>query len=460
MAATAIVNATLIDGHGGPAVTSSALLFEGETIIAAGRGSDVVIPEGAAIVDASGQWIIPGILNGNVHLLDAWLMCGPGGVEYLSRWEGQLVDVNIEAAQVTLRQGVTSVFDTYNAIGPVLTARDRIAAGDAVGSRIFAAGNIIGMGGPFSVDFCAGARPHVSQTFANRMDALFAAGVGAELTQLNAKQVRPIIRDYIQRGVDMIKIAVSDHAVKVVGFDRTYLTFSEAVLEVMLDEAHSAGVPALSHTTHLESLRIAVELGFDVLIHGSMVGFHHIPDELVQRIVEKGPVVGIQAAPQAYGEKLMRNGHFFGPLLTNEIIDSNDRKIIAAGAPVMLGTDAGCTSHDVLHDLGEHGHSDRPWTLGLDHVVWAEAMVEKGMTPMQAIVGATNTVAKAYRKDRVLGSIAPNKLADFVLLDKDPLDNIRNLAAVHAVYKGGERVDRDALPATRLVTGDPIADPN
>ena len=345
MSHTAIVNATLIDGQGGNPVPNATILIEGNTFAAVGTAESVLVPDDAVVVDADGRTVIPGILNGNVHLIDGWLLCFPGGVEYLARWEGRLVDVIVEAAQVTLKNGVTTVFDTYNAVGPVLAARDKIAAGDAAGSRVFAAGNIVGMGGPFSVDFRAAARPHISRTFADRMDALFSAGVGSELMGLTANDVRPIIRDYLQRGVDMLKIAVSDHATGVVGFDRAYLSFSERVLETMVEEALDAGVPLLSHTTHLESLRIAVDLGFDVLIHGSMVGMHSIPQKQIDRIREKGLTVGIQTTTEAYIQKLIAAGNPFGYMLGG-VNAENERRIIAAGIPVMLGTDAGCTSHD------------------------------------------------------------------------------------------------------------------
>jgi len=82
-------------------------------------------------------------------------------------------------------------------------------------------------------------------------------------------------------------------------------------------------------------------------------------------------------------------------------------------------------------------------------------MVEKGMSPLHAISAATLNVARAYRKDDRLGSVEAGKLADFVLLDADPLTDIRNLRSITAVYKDGIAVDRAALPAQALVTGHP-----
>ncbi|MDT2006472.1 hypothetical protein FXW78_20550 [Rhodococcus opacus] len=69
------------------------------------------------------QMVAPGYINGNIHLLDGIMMMGIGGVEYLSRYEGSFVKVIEEGAQLTLRNGVTTVFDTWDARNPVLEAR-------------------------------------------------------------------------------------------------------------------------------------------------------------------------------------------------------------------------------------------------------------------------------------------------------------------------------------------------
>jgi imidazolonepropionase-like amidohydrolase len=82
-------------------------------------------------------------------------------------------------------------------------------------------------------------------------------------------------------------------------------------------------------------------------------------------------------------------------------------------------------------------------------------MVEKGMTPLAAITAATLNVARGYRKDHLIGSIEPGKLADFVLLDSDPLEDIRNLRAIADVYQAGRAVDRDNLPTHPMVTTHP-----
>ncbi len=447
----AITSATVIDGLGGPPRHDATVLVRDGRFVAVGADRSIAIPEDATVVDGRDRWLLPGFVNGNVHLLDGIMMMGIGGIEYLSRYEGQFHSVIEEGAQIALRSGMTTVFDTWNALEPVLVARDRIDAGEVAGARIFCAGNIVGMGGPFSADFHPAARRCISTTFANRMDRLFEAGVGHQLSHLPPSEVRPIIRDYLRRGVDMLKVAVSDHLIMTVGWDRTYLTFSERVLRVIAEETRAAGVPLLTHTLGLEALQIAVDLDAEVLIHATLTGQQPIPTELADAIAKKGLGCGMQTVTEAYQTHLETCGDpwaFYG----GGEHARNERLLIDAGARILLGTDAGCTAPDVLADLPPGGTDGRPWTLGEDHFLWAQGVVEKGMRPMDAILASTSNVARAYGKIDRIGTIEPGKLADLVVLDADPLADVRNLRRVAAVYKDGVLVDREALPNQPLVT--------
>lgn len=286
----------------------------------------------------------------------------------------------------------------------------------------------------------------------NRIDSLFEAGVGHQLSLLPNREVRPIFRDYLTRGVDMLKIAVSDHGMMTFGADRGYLTFSPRVLRTMLEEARDAGVPVLTHTLNIESLNIAVEMEADVLIHATLTGQQPIDHELVDEIVRKELWCEVQTVHDDYQRHLEANGSamsFYGGYAHA----ANERLLVEAGVQILMGTDAGCPSHDVLADLPANESHDRPWTLGNDHFHWAQGMVDRGMTPMDAIVAATSNVAKAYGKADLLGSVTEDRCADLVLLDDDPLADIRNLRSITAVYQAGVRVDRDALPVDPRVTG-------
>lgn len=449
-----ITGGTLIDGNGGTPVPHSTVVIENGEFSSVGPDGSIPTPEGATEIDATGKWILPGLINGNVHLMDGIMMMGVGGVEYLARFEGQYYKVIEESAQIALRGGVTTVFDTWDALKPVLKARDRIASGQAEGARIFAAGNIVGMGGPFSADFVMQARSIISNTFADRIDNLFDAGVGRRLSGLPPNEVRAIVRDYIAHGIDFLKVAVSDHLLGLLGFRAPYFTFSDRVLRVIVEEVRNAGIPLLTHTTSIESLNTAVDIDADLMIHATMTGQVPIPDETIDKILRKQLWSEIQPTTTAQQHFMDSTNHPFADF-SGGVHHENDVRMIKAGAPIVLGTDAGCSDPDVFNDLTEGERFERPWTLGEDHFVWLQAMVEKGMDPMAAILANTSNVAKAYKKIDLYGTVESGKVADLILLDADPIADIKNIRKISTVIKEGVVVDRDRLPIEPLVTAYP-----
>jgi len=449
-----VTGGTLIDGAGkNPAPDAVVHIVDGRFRTIARRG-EMSIPKGAEVIDASGGFILPGLMNANVHLLDGIMMMGIGGTEYLARFEGRLDDVIEEAAQIALRGGMTTVFDTWDALVPVLKVRDRINAGKAVGARIFAAGNIVGMGGPFSADFSMQSRKVISKTFADRIDNLFEAGVGRYLSTLPPNEVRPIIRDYIGRGIDFLKFAVSDHMIGLLGWRSPFFTFSDRVQRVIADEVRRAGIPLATHTTSVESLNTAVELEAEVMVHVTATGQAPIPEELLQRMARGRGWSEIQPTTRRFQSYLDRTNHPWAEY-AGGVHDENTIRLIKAKAPIILGTDAGCTDPDVLHDLPAEELIERPWSLGSDHVMWLKAMVEKGMAPMDAILASTRNIARAYGKDRELGTIEVGKIADLVIVAEDPLKDISNVSKLRSVVKDGVSVNFESLPTKRVVTDYP-----
>src|SRR5262245_57336396 len=148
---TVIVGATLIDGNGGAPIPDAAIVVDGARITAVGPRSAVAIPAGAQQVDARGRWIVPGLIDTNVHLS---LYGGQNDrYESMVRYQPRFDDIVLEAAQIDLSYGITTVRDSYGALAPLVNVRDRIARGEQVVSRILAAGNILGWSGPYSFSF-------------------------------------------------------------------------------------------------------------------------------------------------------------------------------------------------------------------------------------------------------------------------------------------------------------------
>src|SRR5439155_27250835 len=116
---TVIVGATLIDGNGGVPIPDAVLVVDGARITAAGPRSAVTIPAGARQVDVRGRWIIPGMIDTNVHLS---LYGGQNDrYESMVRYQPRFDDIVLEAAQIDLSYGITTVRDSYGALVPLVT---------------------------------------------------------------------------------------------------------------------------------------------------------------------------------------------------------------------------------------------------------------------------------------------------------------------------------------------------
>ena len=137
----AVVNGTVIDGTGNAPIKKSVVLIDDGRITAVGSKGEIAIPDGAELIDARGKYVIPGLMDANLHLsifVDT---------DLLIKYEGRYHEVIQESAQFTLKGGLTTVFDTAGPRAPLVKARDAINSGEVIGSRIFLAGNIIGYDG-------------------------------------------------------------------------------------------------------------------------------------------------------------------------------------------------------------------------------------------------------------------------------------------------------------------------
>src|SRR5207302_632219 len=260
----AIVGATIIDGTGAIPKPDGVILVEGERFSAVGAAGKVAIPEGATRIDATGKYVIPGLLDANVHLLlDV-------EAEPLVKYEGHYDDLIIEAAQLTLRNGVTTVFDTWGPRESLVRARDRVNHGESVGSRFFIGGNIIGFDGPFSSDFLQ--RGILSSEFVNRTNDAWEQGVGGDLLWRTPEQVGEHVRHYIARGgIDFLKYASSGHT------QERLIAFSPEAQRAIVDEGRKAGLIVQAHSTSVESLRLEIAAGVNLMQHCDVTGPEPIP---------------------------------------------------------------------------------------------------------------------------------------------------------------------------------------
>ena len=442
--ALVISGATVIDGTGRAPLKDAAIVIEGNRIAAVGAVRDIAVPRGARIIPAAGRFVIPGLMDSNVHLV------AQRTVQYLAQFENSFEGLIEEAAQVALMNGQTSVFDTWGPLQPLLNVRDRIRGGRTPGSRIFIAGNCIGMTGPFGLDMNpAEVVRSVSPAFARRINRLWEENVGADLAYMTPDQVRREVRAYIARGVDFLKYASSSH------LDSRFIVFSAEAQKAIVEEGHRAGLTVQAHTTTNESLRLAVEAGVDLVTHADDTGVFPIAEETVAVLADRRVFCGIIPKTRRRWSVEI-DGRAGGPgapadhrLL--EMRRRNQTTLIQAGVPLLLNTDGGLRHPDYLAQVPPADWVDFGAIIGEGYFRGCQGLAEMGVPPMEIILAGTRNVAAAYGLLDDLGTLEAGKLADLVVLDADPLEDIRNLRRISLVVKDGNVVDRDALPVKKIL---------
>jgi imidazolonepropionase-like amidohydrolase len=450
----AIVGATIIDGNGGPPIEDGVIVVEGKRIVSVGKRTDAAV-FAAKTIDARGKFVIPGLMDANVHLFGL-----AARLAMLLRYEGRYEDIIIESAQIALKSGLTTVFDTYGPRRYLMAVRDRINAGEVRGSRFFCAGNIVGFDGPLSVDFHAKAAELVSPAFANRINSIWVENVGRHLMWLPPDRVAEEIRAYCAKGIDFLKYGSSEHFNASAG---AFLAFSQYQQAAIVEEAHRAGITAQAHSMAVEGLRLAVEAGCDLVTHCNVTGPVPIPESTLELMAKRKTGAVIFPWTEK-GLAWIRENVTDLEWMLWQSTDINARNLIRSGAPLLLANDGVVIDQETLADpryaKGWMAAPEEESLIRLDtgHFYWFRAMEEKGCPPMQMLQAATRNIAVAYRKDKDLGTLERGKIADMVVLDKNPLAAAKNYRSIHMVIKEGAVVDRESLPENPIATK-PLAPP-
>jgi imidazolonepropionase-like amidohydrolase len=468
-AVTALVGGTVVDGNGGPPIADAIVLLGGARIIAVGPRSAVTIPSGATTIDEHGRWILPGLIDTNVHLS---LYGGQNDrYESLVRYQPRQEAIVLEAAQIDLSYGITTVRDSYGALVPLTKVRDAIARGEQTGARILAAGNILGWSGPYSFSFSRVMGPLT--LFQEQMNDFIAQGAGEELMAMTPQELRVAIDAYLDKGPDFLKFGGTSHF-----SEPTFIGFSAEAQQVIVEEGHRRQRFVETHATSVEGLRLAIAAGIDGIQHPELLDGRELPDDMIATIRDRGLICSMLASTitgpawkkhlktkdEAEKKRAEAEKDTARPAREKTTAErrkaaadtgaelesrrANARKLIRAGCRVTPGTDSYWAAAPELTRTPKTPEQDH----GIGTIFAIEGLVELGMTPSQAIVAATRNGAIAARGLKEFGTIEPGKRADLLVLTADPLADIGNLRRVAAVFKDGRAVDRDRLPATRILS--------
>ena len=399
----ALVGATLIDGTGRPAVSDATVLIDGSTIQAVGPRGAVEIPPGAEEVDLAGLTLLPGLIDTHDHLADK-------NYTLLSRWEieepASLAHLKTaKAIEDSLAAGYTTIRD---AGGLDAGFKQAIAEGLLNGPRLLTAVSIISPTGGIGD---RGAPSGHRTAFAT--DPMRPIGVAN-----GPEAVRSIVREMVRVGADVIKFATTGGASSRQGHGPMDIAFGPDEVKALVDEAEAHGKLTMCHALGGPGLRMCIEAGVGSVEHGCYLADD--PD-LLKMMADKNtfltPTFEVYefhstiSAPhiKARAETLFRTHQ------------DSLHKAVEAGAKITAGTDAGGFVHG-------------------DNAREIELMVERGLTPMQAIQTATGWAADCIGLAKEIGTVEKGKQADLLAVAGDPLKSVgvlRNKEAIKLVMKAG-----------------------
>jgi imidazolonepropionase-like amidohydrolase len=408
-------NFTLIDGNGGPPASGMAFIIDNGRIQWVGPAAQLRAPKAAEVIDLSGKYVMPGIIDLHVHL---------GATVDLDQRADLLTEANTEKDLKTYASyGVTAVLSMGTDKDIVIAMRDKQRAGRPTEARIFTAGEGFVFKGAY------GGLAGVNRGIANTAD------VDAAVAVLAAKKV------------DIVKLWMDDHLGEL-------LKMPYAVAKHIIDDAHKSNLLVSAHVFYLADAKVLTNDGVNGFAH--MVRDRPVDAELINTMKKHGTwqqaaTLSREASMFAYGKTpAFANDPFFTRGVSARVVstlkspeyqariagdphfrrypeflenaEKNLKRLADAGIPYGVGTDAGPPGR--FPGYAEH------WEM--------ELLVEAGLTPSQAIQAATRNGAQ-FLKAKDLGTLEKSKWADLIVLDKNPLADIKNTRTIHSVYIAGNR---------------------
>ena len=397
----------LADVDNGVLVENSFMIIEGEIIRAIGRQADMPgLDPMAEIHDYSDNFALPGLVNSHAHL------CLPADGRPLGTLPSQSDEVWLLTAaanaRLSLMSGVTTLRDCGDMHGVTFGLRTAIELGITKGPRLILSGPPLTMTGGHA----------------------WCWGLEADGTE----EITKATRQQLKHGADFIKLMATGGGTP--GSYPGSASYSIPELAAAVEVAHRIGKTVATHCRGIPGMENTIAAGVDQMEHGCC----ELPDGTLKfdpRLAEKMADAGMYVTPtiQLYRDWIVgiNQKKQEGDITPEEeerlqrMPYSFEEKLkalngfLAAGVRCVAGNDAGL-----------------PFTRFDQFWQELDAMVEGGMTSMQAIVAATKTPAEAMNLAQTIGSLEVGKQADIIIVDEDPTVNVRALSNVSFVMRAGE----------------------
>ena len=412
---------TLIDGTGAAPIADAAIVIQGQRIQAIGPSASVNKPAGAQTIDLTGKTVVPGIINLHGHV---------GNVKGLEQDRKHFSRQNvIDQLQTYASYGVTLTTSMGTDEDLMIEIRDERNRGAFEGARVMTA-----LQGFTTVAGYPTTAPGVK-------------GVAQEAA--SAAQARTWVDATAKKGADLIKMWVDGH-------HGAFQKVGPELYTAIIKQAHKHKKPTFAHVYELGDAKGLVRAGIDILGHSvrdadvdqefidlmkkngvfyaptitreqSTYVYHNPPawldDPFFTRSVDKATIEAVKTdlkKAQSPPEIVEQGRSDFAMAMKNA------RKLVDAGVKVAFGTDTGPPGR--FTGFFEH------WE--------AELMVEAGIKPMRVIEAWSKYSSQALRIDKQFGTLEKGKNADLLVLDANPLDDIRNTRKIHAVYIDGKKFEK------------------
>ncbi|WIG59215.1 MAG: aryldialkylphosphatase [Ktedonobacterales bacterium] len=417
VAETAVLRGmTLLDGTGRAPLEHALLAIRAGRIVYAGDAAGWQAQPGEPVteLDLTGRYVLPGLIDCHVHLAmdgaaDSKLQGDQG-------WSALLM---LKHAQNTLAAGITTVRDVGGRHGLEFAVRQAIQAGLWAGPRMALSGKLLS----------------ITSAGTEYYDGMYREADGPD-------EVRKAAREQLKAGADWIKVLATG-AVLTPGERPGAVQYGPDELRVAVEEAAKLGKPVAAHAHGIQGIRNAVAAGVRTIEHGTYL---HQDERTMAEMAERG----IYLVPTLKtGFDLLSGDRPGVPDWIHEKMQATQedalksvRRALELGVPIAMGTDA-ATPYNF------HGENAM-------ELVW---MAEAGLSPMQAIVAATVSAARALGWDSWLGTLEPGKVADLIVVTANPLANLRTLADrrnIALVMQDGKIVARppfinaDGIPESLL----------
>ena len=389
----------VIDGTGRPAGAKQDVLVRGERIETVGPAA-ARAPAGVDVVNGAGCTLLPGLINMHAHLCMSGLPGRRGPAP--ESVETQVLRA-ARNAQVSLASGATTIRDLGGTGRVVQTVRDAVAQGLIVGPRIIACGRVI-------TTTAGHGWPH---------------GYRADTSD----EIRKVARTLVEERVDVLKVIASGGG-GTPGSNVNAPQYTADELKVLMAEARRLGKPVAAHAIGTASIRNAVDAGIDTIEHCgwmSMDGGFEFDESLTERMLAQGttvvPTITVWYRA-AYDDFKDMSEDRRRMRAVREQRTAAWANMHAAGVRFATGPDTGI--HDTYFD-------NLAWELEL-------MVAHMGVSPLDAIAAATHHGAVALRLEHEIGTVAPGKIADLLLVEGDPAAEISDVRRVKAVVRAGQRV--------------------